>query len=138
MTPDELNFLNDPTDDLKNRMSWKCEAIWTLCWALGIVDNLGEASNLADLNQIPSEKYPISQGIDPNDFIQRKHLIRSKKEILDQNDLYYRLNWACVNERLKGNELTEVHPGVVYERQYALNWLINYMGQDWDDVTCDT
>lgn len=138
VTLDELDFLNNPTDELKNQMSWKCEAIWTLCWALGIVENLGQANVLADLDQIGSEKYPISQGVDPNDFIKKEHLIRSKKEILDQNDLYYRLNWACVNERLKGNELTDVHPGVVYERQYALNWLVNYMDQEWDEVTCDT
>ena len=138
ITPEELDFLNNPTEALKNRMSWRCEAIWLLCWALGIVDELGSAKELADLNQIDSEKYPISQGIDPNLFIQKKHSMRSKKEILDQNDLYYRMHWACVNERLKGNELTEVHPGVVYERQYALNWLVNYMNQDWDNVTCDT
>jgi len=119
-------------------MSWKCEAIWTLCWALGIIDDLGEAHVLADLNQIDPEKYPIVQGTDPNVFIKEKHPVRSKKEILDQTDLYYRLNWACVNERLKGSELTVVHPGVVYERQYTLNWLVNYMDQDWDDVTCDT
>ena len=138
VTPDELDFLNNPTDELKNQMSWKCEAIWTLCWALGIIQDMGPANILADLSQIDSQKYPISQGIDPNDFIKKQHVIRSKKEILDQNDLYYRLNWACVNERLKGNKLTEIHPGVVYERQYALNWLVNYMGQEWDDITCDT
>jgi hypothetical protein len=28
--------------------------------------------------------------------------------------------------------------GVVQERHYALNWLIGYCGQDWDDITTDT
>jgi Domain of unknown function (DUF4272) len=27
---------------------------------------------------------------------------------------------------------------VVYERHYALNWLMNYLGQAWDDVSTDT
>jgi len=138
VTPEESDFLNKPTDELKNQMTWKCEGVWVLCWGLGIIEDLGTADILADLNQIDAEKYPIAQGIDPNSFIKKEHVIRSKKEILDQNDLYYRLNWACVNERIDGNELTEVHPGVVYERQYALNWLINYMDQDWDEITCDT
>lgn len=28
--------------------------------------------------------------------------------------------------------------GVVKERHYALNWLVGYMDQAWDDVTTDT
>lgn len=138
VTSDESAFLDNPTDDLKNKMSWKCEAIWVLCWALGIVKDLGTADSLADLNLISSDEYPIVSRVDPNTFITKKHKLRSARDILDQNDLYYRLNWACVNARLNGHELDKVHPGVVYERQYALNWLINYMNQDWDDITCDT
>ncbi|NMM47653.1 DUF4272 domain-containing protein [Marinigracilibium pacificum] len=138
LTPDENDFLQNPTENLKNRMSWRCEGIWVLCWALGIVDDLGSASDLVNLNDIPQDNYPIKPQTDPNTFINKDHKIRSVKEILDATDLYFRLNWACVNSRLAGSELTEVHPAVVYERQYALNWLVNYMDQDWDDVTCDT
>ena len=29
-------------------------------------------------------------------------------------------------------------PGVVYERHYALNWLIRYSDQEWDDISTDT
>ena len=29
-------------------------------------------------------------------------------------------------------------PGVVQERHQALNWLIGYMDQHWDDVSTDT
>nr|WP_246762835.1 DUF4272 domain-containing protein [Rhizobium sp. NZLR1] len=28
--------------------------------------------------------------------------------------------------------------GAVYARHYALNWLIGYMDQDWDDISTDT
>jgi hypothetical protein len=31
-----------------------------------------------------------------------------------------------------------LHPGVLYERHYALNWLIGYCDQEWDEVTTDT
>ena len=138
VTPEEMKFLQNPTDELKNIMSWKCEAIWVLCWALNIVEDLGEADDMADLNTIDGELYPIQPGVDPNMFIKKDHMVRSAEEILDENDLYYRLNWACVDARLNGHEIDGANPGVVYERQYALNWLINYMGQEWDDVTCDT
>ena len=30
------------------------------------------------------------------------------------------------------------YSGVVMERHYALNWLIGYSDQEWDDVTTDT
>lgn len=138
VSPDETAFLNDPSDARKNQMTWKCEAVWVLCWALEIIDDIGPAGKLADLNNIKPEDYPVAPGVDPNLFIQNNHKIRSAKEILDQNDLYYRLNWACVDARLNGAELSLVHPGVVYERQYALNWLTNYLDQAWDEVTCET
>ena len=48
------------------------------------------------------------------------------------------MDWACVDARIKGVQITEIHSGVVYERHYALNWLINYRNQEWDDVSCDT
>ena len=47
------------------------------------------------------------------------------------------MNWACVDARILGEEMNVVHPRVVYERQYALNWLIHYMDQNCDDVSCN-
>jgi hypothetical protein len=138
VTPDEQAFLANPTEEKKNQETWKCEGIWTLLWALQKVDNLPFPDELCNLGNIPPEQYPLAAGKDPNDFINSITSTRSKKEILDANDLYYRFNWACVDARINGREILEVHPGIVYERQYALNWLIRYMDQDWDDVTCDT
>jgi len=138
VTPDEADFLADPTQEKKNQVTWKCECIWTLMWALNKVDDLPFPDQLCDLSNIPPENYPVGKHKDPNDFINSATGIRSKKEILDANDLYYRLDWACVDARINGRQIAEVHPGVVYERHYALNWLVHYMDQDWDDVTCDT
>ncbi len=65
--------------------------------------------------------------------------LRSTEAILDQLDLVYRMNWACVDARIKGEEPGgNLMPGVVYERHYALNWLINYQNQDWDYISTDT
>jgi hypothetical protein len=138
VTPRELAFLQNPTDELKNQETWKCECIWVLMWALQVVDELPFPDTLANLNDIPAEKYPVGDNKNPLDFIEKMTTLRSKSEILDANDLYYRLDWACVDARLTKQEMTAAHPGVVYERHYALNWLINYRNQPWDEVTCDT
>lgn len=137
-TPAEKEFLANPTDDRKKTETWKCEGIWTLMWALKKVDDLGSPSQLCNLDNISREVYPVGPDKDPNDFIHSIQETRSKAEILDAADLYYRLDWACVDARLHKQPMQEAHPGVVYERHYALNWLVNYMEEDWDDVSCDT
>ncbi|PQA92454.1 hypothetical protein B0A69_15600 [Chryseobacterium shigense] len=138
VTPDEKDFLNDPTEHKKSQESWKCECIWVLLWALKKVDTLPFPDELCDLNDIAAENYPIGGDIGPNDFIHVPHELRSKSEILDAADLYYRYDWACVDARINNLEMETIDSGVVYERHYALNWLITYMDQDWDDVSCDT
>lgn len=138
VTPGEKDFLNDPTEDKKLQESWKCECIWVLLWALKKVDTLPFPNELCDLNDIPSENYPVGGDSDPNDFINVPHEVRSKSEILDAADLYYRYDWACVDARINNREMETIDSGIVYERHYALNWLITYMDEEWDDVSCDT
>jgi hypothetical protein len=137
-TENEKEFLANPTDDKKANESWKCEGIWVLMWALNKIETLDFPDEFCDLENIDPDDYPVGQDKDPNIFIDSIVSIRSKSEILDANDLYYRYNWACVDERINGRQIEEINPGIVYERQYALNWLINYMEQDWDHVSCDT
>ena len=137
-TPKEVEFLDNPTEEKKIQETWRCEGIWTLMWALKMVDDLGFPDTLCDLNSIPENKYPIGIDKDPNDFIHAMKESRTLSEILDASDLYYRLDWACVDARLNGRQMLQVHPSIVYERHYALNWLTNYMNQDWDDISCDT
>ena len=68
-----------------------------------------------------------------------KAKLRSKNEILDEADLIYRYHWSCVDAIMKGQyPPSDLSKGIVYERHYALNWLINYMDEEWDDITCDT
>nr|WP_199001125.1 DUF4272 domain-containing protein [Flavobacterium sp. ASV13] len=137
-TEGEKEFLANPTDDKKAYESWKCEGIWTLMWALNKVEKLDFPNEFCNLENINPEDYPVGIDKDPFDFINSIVSSRSKSEILDANDLYYRYNWACVDERINGRQIEEINPGIVYERQYALNWLISYMEQDWDSISCDT
>lgn len=138
VSPAEKDFLDDPTDEKKSRESWKCECIYTLLWALNKTEILPSPAQLCDLGNISPEQYPVGKDKSPENFIRSATLVRSKTEILDAGDLYYRLDWACVDARISGKQITEAHPGVVYERHYALNWLMNYRNQEWDDVSCDT
>ena len=65
--------------------------------------------------------------------------LRSAKELLDEADLIYRYDWACVDARVNGGPAPSgVDCGIVVERHHALNWLIGYQGQEWDDVSTDT
>ncbi len=139
VTPGEKAFLANPTEEKKSQESWKVECIWVLLWALNIIDELEFPEEPADLDEVPEDDFPFGGlDADPNGFIAHYTDIRTKEEILDEADLYYRIDWACVDARINDGEVENVHPGVVYERHYALNWLVNYMNQEWDDVSCDT
>lgn len=137
-TPKEKDFLQQPTPEKQTVETWKAEDIYVLMWVLGKVNNLEFPEGLCNLNAIAEHDQPVGGDKDPNVFINAAVNRRSHKEILDAADLYYRLDWACVNARLNMQEMQQVHPGVVYERHYALNWLISYQGAEWDDVSCDT
>ncbi len=138
VTPDEKDFLMNPTDQKKNHETWKCEDIWVLMWSLEKVNKIDFPDKMCNLDDIPYEDYPVGPDKDPDEFIKSVKGTRAKQRILDAADLYYRLDWACVDARLNGIEMTGLIPSVIYERHYALNWLIRYRDQEWDDVSCDT
>jgi hypothetical protein len=138
-TENEKIFLQNPTQEAKDNESWKVEDIWTLLWSLKVVPDLEFPNELADLNKISPDNYPfLGLNKDPNIFIAKMTELRTESEILDASDLYYRIDWACVDAKVNKVVMEKVNPSVVYERHYALNWLINYMNQEWDEITCDT
>jgi hypothetical protein len=137
LTPGERKFLDEQLDDRRQRIqfSWQYERAWVLLWALGYVDRLDYPTDECDvgfLKQVLTSRNleQIVAGAKP----------RTPAEILDEADLIYRLHWAVVEARVtpKTKVPEEVEKGVVQERHHALNWLIGYLGQDWDDVTTDT
>ncbi len=65
--------------------------------------------------------------------------LRAQGEILDAADLVCRYHWAIVNARVNDREPPSgLDSSVVIERHHALNWLMGYMNQEWDDVSTDT
>lgn len=137
LTPNETEFIfgqDLPTKSFVS-FSWRYEAYWVLLWALGYVSELGAPDSTCNLEQAVNI---LSDCKDSTEFISRASL-RAHSEILDQVDLIYRYHWACVETRLKSLDTpVKLNCGVVYERHYALNWLVNYMNQKWDDVSTDT
>ncbi|NUU79883.1 DUF4272 domain-containing protein [Paenibacillus xylanilyticus] len=115
--------------------SWGYEAYHVMLWALGYVEELGAPVDLCNVGQAVGY---LQQKDTFEDFLAEASL-RSKSEILDAADLIYRYNWVCVDSRVNDQAPPAgLNGGVAYERHRALNWLICYLDQEWDDVRTDT
>ncbi len=135
-SPVELKYVDAENPDRQQQVNanWRYESLHVLLWALGYVKELSYPANVCD---VKTHVGIIAQR--SLEIFTEQAKLRSKKEILDQADLIYRLHWAVVNARIKGEESPgKLNGSVVYERHYVLNWLINYMNQAWDDVSTDT
>jgi Domain of unknown function (DUF4272) len=136
LSPKEKNFILSahPTQQEMINANWKAEGIHVMLWALGYIDSLS----------FPNTTCNISKDLDlvflytAKQFTDKAKL-RTKKEILDQADLILRFDWACNEARIQRQEMPgQLNVEVVLERHLALNWLINYMNQPWDEVSADT
>ena len=135
-SPKEQSILNtnELSDQEKSYATWRYESLYTLLWALNIFSELKSPNEICDVPAVVSAIIKPSK----TDFINSCKL-RSKEEILDELDKIYRMNWACVDARIKGEAVGgNINPSVIYERHYALNWLTNYRDQEWDQVSTDT
>ena len=135
-SPEELMFIKDPypSDDDRVKFVWRYEAAWTLLWSLGYVDKLGKPTQACDVKKAVQTLLKRS----PAQFIKDAKL-RPLSEILDQADRIYRYDWAVVDARVNNKAApAKLDADVTVERHYALNWLIGYMNQAWDDVSTDT
>ena len=117
-------------------MVWKYEAYWPLIWALGLVDSLAFPDQICDCQKAIEV---VSTKATFDEFMKDVQL-RPIDDILDEADLIFRYDWACVDARIKGEPAPAgLNSEVVYERHWGLNWLIDADGQnDWDLVSCNT
>lgn len=114
--------------------TWRYESLYVLLWALGLMEDLKYPSDICDVPAVVSQIFTPTR-----EAFEASVKLRSKEEILDELDKTYRMNWACVDARIKGQQVGgNINPSVIYERHYALNWLTNYLDQDWDDVQTNT
>lgn len=136
VSPWEAQFLQAtaPTDQSFVNAIWRYESLNVLLWAAGYEEELAFPSEIVNVGAMVAHIRDSSNIIE---FVATINT-RDMSEILDQLDLTYRLHWACVNARINNKELNAVNASVVYERHYALNWLINRYGEDWDAVSTPT
>ena len=135
-TPDEKEFIEseDPDQDEYNTYSWKIECNSALLWAINLVPDLPFPHTLSDVETL----YNLVLNSSRDELLEGASY-RDKNEILDALDMLYRLHWAIVETRLKNEELPiEISPGVVYERRYALNWMVDLMDEEWDNISMNT
>ena len=135
LTVKERNVLNRfaSAQEVIN-MVWKYEAYWVLLWALGIVESLDFPDQIADCD------FAINVVSSCGSFEEFMHKVqlRDIEQILDQADLIYRYDWACVDARLKQQQApAQMNASIVLERHGALNWLI-HVEEDWDHPDVST
>ena len=136
LTDEEKRYAygENTTEKQQTNANWRYESLHLLLWALSYIDDLSYPEELCNVADDVTIIYELKE-----QKFRAQAKLRTKKEILDQADLILRLNWACVSARIK-NEASPsgLNSSIVYERHYSLNWLIQLMNQDWDDVTTDT
>ena len=118
----------------KANATWRYESLSTLLWAIGHQEELPYPDNICDVPTMVQSLLPETSA-----SLQEKRRLLPTNTLLDKLDLVYRMHWACVNARIKGEVPGGgLNPSIVYERHYALNWLTCYGNDEWDDVATDT
>ena len=136
LSPDEKDFVDDASSSAKDKaqFGWRYEGLGVMLWALGFDAALPRPSKIVDAERLV--KLVTSRGAAA---LRAEAKPRSPKEILDATDLAYRYDWACVAARMSSEPAPkDVDCEIVLERHRALNWLIGYQRQAWDDVSTDT
>jgi hypothetical protein len=136
LTPKERIFIFDskPSDRDRVQFAWRYECYWVMLWAISYIEEMGRPDHICNVPRAVG----VMMDRTSREFV-RDARLRGAEEILDEADLTYRYDWACVNARLNGKTVPAgLDAGVVMERHYALNWLVGYAGQEWDDVSTDT
>jgi hypothetical protein len=154
VSPKESEFLLSisPTEKQRIQASWRAEALFPLLWSLRLIHELPSPQKICDV-QLMQRVLPALFGLVVQ-FVSSARL-RSDADIHAANEDIYQIHWRVRDFQLRheptppGKLPRMPHPdfdppadsynaGVVQERHYALNWLIGYGGQDWDDITTDT
>jgi hypothetical protein len=135
LSPEEQRFitdLNPPRQKLID-FAWRYECVHVFLWAMGARDSLSPPNEICPV----SDDMKLIKKAGPARFVTGSKR-RAPEELLDMADFYYRLHWAAIDLRVKGKKSKLLDEGVIRERHRALNWLIGYLNQEWDDITTDT
>ena len=132
VTEEEKELFEKPafTEDEITTILWRSESILLLLWALRKVQTLDVPIEEVDMNDIIRLLPPFLSST--ADFVHSATL-RSVSEILDQADLIFRLHWVLRQAHVDGSAPLALHPGIVYERNYAIDW-VTCVRDQWNEL----
>lgn len=135
LTPEEKRLFSSARVSLRQQVwaTWRVEALAPLLWSIGAIPRLGKPKLLANTRKLLSPLYQTT-----TEFV-RAAKLRSKRDLVRASTEIYETNWAVRDARINDTKIPgDVDPGIVQERHHALNWLLNDLGEEWDDVSTDT
>lgn len=137
VSPDERAFLTgQQAPQEKIDMTWRIEALVPLLWVLRKIDPMPSVALQFDTTE--AVKMLVFPPASTASFVASATL-RPEAEIRDEYEKVYDAHWRVRDAQLFGKPpLSEVNASVVRERHHALNWIIGYCNQTWDEITTDT
>jgi len=137
VSPAEKEFLqNKSTREQDAKFTWRIEALVPLLWAINKIEAMPDLKSECDTG--PLKKAVVWPPASTKEYIASAK-IRAEDELSEEYEKVYQAHWKVRDARLNNKSVPKkFNPEVVYERHYGFNWVIGYMGQDWDDITTDT
>jgi hypothetical protein len=137
LTKKEYDFLNQRNYVLNTDFTWRIERIWILLWVLKKVDFPSFPIQTCCTTSVNKAFYQQNFLKEPDEFIKSCVEYRDKREVMVLLDLYLRLNWYAIENKLKGQQVQQFNERIVYERLYALQWVTQNKKLKWDESQLD-
>ncbi|MBD5383853.1 MAG: DUF4272 domain-containing protein [Ruminococcaceae bacterium] len=122
-----------------NQFQWRIEMCMPLFWACGFLgdDDLPFPSDITDTTDL----IKLLGGCHSFAEVMSHVKMHTPSEILDNADICLRMDWACVEARIKNDRSIcgDLMSDVVMEQHKGFNWLIGvFDAEDWDNVRAHT
>ena len=133
----DLSECEKITFDEAHQIQWRIEMCVPLFWACGFKKTLDYPDKMVDTRK----QVELIGGCGNFDALMKYVKMRTPSEIFDAADLLFRMDWACVEARIKGDPeiMGDLSPDVVVEQHKGIDWLIGvYDAENWDTVEPNT
>lgn len=130
LKPPEREFIN---------FSWRAEALTVLLWALKKFEALPPANEQCSTAAIEDVLAPFN-GQTVEEFVSTAAR-RGDEELLEMAFELQNLHSLARSQALQARSTEdepEIDREVIQERHHAINWIVGYCGQDWEEISTDT
>lgn len=138
LSPLEVELLtsSQPTEKQFINSSWRSEALQVLLWSICKLAGLPPLTELVNVVNM-LDVMPLRDS-DTAEFTSSATL-RPESEIDSELEKIVSAHWKIRNARNHPNDMHEpMIEGVVVERHWALEWIVNYDDEPWDQVPLTT